>query len=325
MILGLTVLLAASLAAPHALDLRQATPTSAVAVWLSALALRALIVLFVAMYLVLYLPETDAFVGLTRWCWHAVMPLLTTHLGLDGHRVGDTAVFLPAVVLTASLVSVTVGVARAARAVRRMLTHAALGPGPSDSLIVGGADVVVAAAGIARPRLLVSAGALTQLDDEELAAGLEHERGHIARHHSYLLVMAEICRGFARFLPGTRRVMLELSFHLERDADRWALARHHDPFALASAICKAAAGRIASGPALAPLTGSSGVTDRLDELVSRPTTPSVGGLRRLLVTTVAAVMVCVTVALASALPATAVAGVTQLAGAGPALAEPCQG
>ena len=324
MILGLTALLAVSIAAPHVVNLRHASPTAAVAVWFSALALRALSVLFVAMYLVLYLPETQAFVALTHWCWHAVLPLLTTHLGLDGHRVGDTAVLVPAVVLSASLVSAAFGVIRAARAVRRLLTHASLGPGPSDSLIVGGADVVVAAAGIARPRLLVSAGALTVLDDEELAAGLDHERGHIARRHRYLLVGAEICRGVARFLPGTRRVMQELTFHLERDADRWALARRHDPLALASAICKAATGRMTIGPALASLSGSSGVADRLDELV-QPGDGTTGRFSRLLVSAAAVALVSVTVALTAALPATAVAGVGQLTGAGPALSEPCEG
>ena len=306
----LTLLVAGGILAPHGLGLRRASPAVAAAIWLSALAVRALTVVYLAMYLVLLLPATEAFVAVTHWCWHTVIPLLTTHLGLDGHRIGDTAVILPAVVLAASLVSVTFGVVRAARAVRRLLINASLGPGPSDSLIVGGAEVMVAAAGIARPRIVVSAGALTVLDDEELAAGLDHERGHIERHHRFLFVFAELCRGLARFLPGTRRVMTELTFHLERDADRWALARRHDPFALASAICKAATARAASGLALASLSGSAGVTDRLNELVDGPS-GDVTRSDRVLLRCAAYALVSMALALAAMLPAMVAAGVGQ--------------
>ncbi|MBA2637842.1 MAG: M56 family metallopeptidase [Solirubrobacterales bacterium] len=311
----LTVLVAGGILAPHGLGLRRAAPAIAATIWLAALALRALTVVYLAMYLLMFLPATEAFVAVTHWCWHTVIPLLTTHLGLDGHRIGDTAVILPAVVVAASLVSVTFGVVRAARAVRRLLTSTSLGPGPSDSLIVGGAEVVVAAAGISRPRIVVSAGALTALDDEELAAGLDHERGHIERHHRFVFVFAELCRGLARFLPGTRQVMSELTFHLERDADRWALARRHDPFALASAICKAATARATNGLALTSLSGSSSVTDRLDELVDGPARDP-ARLERALLRGTAWALVSLALALAAVLPATAVAAGGQ-AGDGP--------
>lgn len=304
----LAVLVAGGILAPHGLRLRQAAPAVAATIWLAALALRALSVVYLAMYLVLFVPATEAFVAVTHWCWHTVIPLLTTHLGFDGHRIGDTAVVLPAVVVAASLVSVAFGVVRAARAVRRLLASTSLGPGPSDSVIVGGAEVMVAAAGIARPRIVVSAGALTALDDEELAAGLDHERGHIERHHRFLFVFAELCRGLARFLPGTRQVMSELAFHLERDADRWALERRHDPFALASAICKVATARATSGLALASLAGSAGVAERLDELVDGPSHPS-GRLERLVLRGSAYALVAMALALALVLPATAAAGV----------------
>lgn len=309
----MTALLAASLVggivAPHGPGLRRASPSAAAAIWMAALMLRALTVVYLAIYLVLFLPTTQAFAELTQWCLHAVVPLLADHLGLDGHRLGDTAVIVPAVVVAASLVSVTFGIVRAAAAVRRLLLKTALGPGPSETLIVGGTEVMVAAAGISRPRIVVSVGALTVLDDEELAAGLEHERGHIQRHHRFLFVFAELCRGVARFLPGTRRVMSELTFHLERDADRWALERRHDPFALASAICKAATARATSGFALVPLSGSSGVTERLDELVAGPAGDRV--VRRLLLRGAALTLFSMAIALAVALPATAIAGVEQ--------------
>jgi beta-lactamase regulating signal transducer with metallopeptidase domain len=157
--------------------------------------------------------------------------------------------------------------------------------------------------------VIVSAGALTQLDDEELAAGLEHERGHIARRHRYILVGAELCRAVAWLIPGSRRAVDQLAFHLERDADRWALRRRHDRLALASAICKAATTRTAASPAFAPL-GGSGVAERLDQLtgVAEP----VVGRRAVAVNVLAAALVALTLGLALTVPATVRAGVHSL-------------
>lgn len=136
-----------------------------------------------------------------------------------------------------------VGVVRAARTVHRLLKRHALRPGPRESVIVGGAEVLLAAAGMRRPRVLVSAGALIALDDAELSAGPDHERGHIARRHRYLLVLAQLLYALGRLVPGSRQALRELSFHLERDADRWSLARRNDRQALARVITKAATSR----------------------------------------------------------------------------------
>ena len=59
----LTLLLAGGILAPHGLELRRASPAVAAAIWLSALALRASTVAYLAMYLVLFLPATEAFVA----------------------------------------------------------------------------------------------------------------------------------------------------------------------------------------------------------------------------------------------------------------------
>jgi len=287
----------ATIALPHLLDLRRAEPGAAIVLWCASLALRALLAVFVALWLVLYLPATQLFAVIAHWCWHGVLPLLTTHMGLSGHSVADAAIALPSVLLAVSLMWVGLGVWRVARAVRRIVSTSAIGAGPHDSVIVCGSEVLVAAAGLTRPQVLISAGALTQLDDEELAAALDHERGHIARRHRYLLMHAEACRALARFVPGTRLAVLELAFHLERDADRWAL-RGHDRFALASAILKAAASR-GPGPvtaALASLTGACNVEARLGELVEQPDNPQ---RRRNLTRAVAGAALIVTVGIAA--------------------------
>lgn len=306
----LTSALILALVLPHLLPLSTASPSVAATIWLSTLALRALTVLFLALYFVLFFPNTEAFSAITHWCWHTVLPLVTTHMGLDGHRIGDAAIIVPPFVLAFSAVSVGVGVFRAARAVHGMLVRSSLGQGPRDSLIVGGAGVLLAAAGITRPRVLVSAGALTALDDDELAAGLDHERAHIVRRHRFVLVFAEMMRAFARFLPGTGSTLGELRFHLERDADRWAVAQSHDPHALASAICKAATTRGSAVPGLALLSGHGHATRRVDELIE-PNSRRPGRVARRSLALAAAVMVCFTLAIAVSVPAVALAGIQQ--------------
>jgi len=312
MTVAVAMLIVVGIVLPHVLRLERSTPAAAATLWLASLALRALSAVFVVLYLTFFLPGTDLFATLTHWCWHTVLPFLTAHLGLDGHNVGDVATLLPGFVVMFSLFSVTFGVFRAARAVRRFLARDTLGPGPSDSLIVAGPDVVLAAAGLTRPRVVVSAGALLELDDEELAAGLDHEHGHIARRHRFLLVFAELCHGIGRFVPGSRRAIRELAFHLERDADRWALERSHDRYALASAILKAA-GAYSATSWVATSLGGSRTTVRLGQLTDEPAM----GVRRtfaLLLNTAAVVMVVATLAAAALVPSTALAGAQQLGG-----------
>lgn len=307
MSLLLACLAGISVTAPHLLRLEGAAPAPAAAIWLAALCLRALIAVFIAVFVILYLPTTALFDLATHWCWHAVVPLMATHLGLNGHDVGDAALLAPSLTLAASLGSVSLGLWRAARSVRTWIRRMSVGPGPQQSLIVGEHDVVVAAAGLRRPQIIVSAGALTAFDDEELAASLAHERGHIAHRHHVVLLIAEMCRSLARFLPGTRRAMAELVFHLERDADRWAVGQRHDPAALASAICKAALRR-AAGAVLA-LSGR-GVTRRVRQLLDARRTPP---RRQRYPCVVAGSMIAVVLALAAALPSATLAGVQQAA------------
>lgn len=301
-------LVGVAIAAPHVLRLDRAHPATAAVIWLAAVYLRALVALFVALFIVLYIPTTTLFDAVTHWCWHAALPVVTSHLGLSGHSVGDIALLAPVFALAVSLLSVCVGLWRATRMISAWVRRTSIGPGPRESLIVGEHDIVVAAAGLRRPRVIVSAGALTSFDDEELAASLDHEHGHIARAHRFVLVTAEIGRSLARMLPGTRRAVAELTFHLERDADRWALDRMHDPAALASAICKAAQPRTSPAAALLTLSGGA-VTRRVRQLLESASTPR----RRARLDLLAATMVLLVAALGATLPAATLAAVDKAA------------
>lgn len=288
---------------PHLLPLERVHPGTAAAVWSAALVLRALAVVAAALSLVWALPASEVFGLVTHWCWHAVLPFLAGHFGVNGHELGDVAALGPLVIVGTSLVWVAVGVWRAARALRAFLRGAAQGRGPRDSVLVADHGVVVAAAGLTRPTVVVSAGALAHLDDDELAAGLEHEHGHIQRRHRFVLLVAELCRAAARFLPGTRTATEELRFHLERDADQWAVRRNSDPLVLASAICKAGVHRLAFTPVLTPL-GGRGATRRVNQLLAQPGRPGrpTRGPKAL-----AALMVTLTVTAVAVLPVAALA------------------
>ena len=303
MVALIAVVVAAAIILPHTLRLDGAPPVVAAVMWFCALALRAVSVVFAAVFVILVLPGTGVFQAVTHWCWHAVIPLLAAHLGLDGHSLGDAALLVPALVLVASGFSVAYGIWKTARAVGR-LVRAGLPGGPSDSLIIPDPAILVAAAGLRRPAVVVSAGALTGLDDGELFASLEHEHGHIRRRHRWILVAAAICHALGRVMPGASTAHAELVFQLERDADGYAIRRHHAPSALASAICKAAQGAPRTSLVMTPLSGG-GAVRRVRELLDvEPPRPAPFGLR-----TLATAMAVLVLALVGLLPSATLAAV----------------
>lgn len=309
--LAALIAIAIAITLPHTLRLERVSPLPAIGIWLSALVLRALAAVFVVIVVLLDVPETELFAALTQWCWHTVLPLIATHLGLSGHQLGDAATIAPAFALAVSSLSLMWALDRARRAVRQMLETRALGHGPHGSVIVGGADVLVAAAGLTRPRVVVSAGALTGLDDEELAAGVAHEHGHIARSHRFVLLFGQVCCAVARFVPGTRHALADLAFALERDADEYALQARHDRRALASAICKSAVSRSAA-PALMALGGSGKTVERV-RLLLQGDGRAPRGLRSRLASALAVMMASLAIAATVSLPFATAASISSLA------------
>jgi len=306
MTIALAAIVATGIVLPHLLRLHRVAPVTAGVLWLTSLSLRALAGLVALTFLLFFLPRTAVFESLTHWCLHTVMPGFADGLDVEGHGIGDLTLFLPGVALALSLLVACVRTVRSARAARLLVERHELGRGPRGSVIVSGPEVVFAVAGLAHPRIVVSAGALASLDDAELAAALDHERGHIARRHRFVMLAATALSALAWMIPGSRRAVREIAFHLERDADRWALERTDDRLALASVICKAAVSADPSGsPAMASLS-QTGVRERLGQLLDdqprRPSDPVTAALNVL-----AAVMVAFTLLLAAALPAAAAA------------------
>jgi Zn-dependent protease with chaperone function len=284
---------------PHALRLQQVRPVTAVVLWVSSLALRALNSVLAVILLLFFLPRTGLFNAVTHWCLEVAWPLIRGGVHIEGHGVADLALFVPGIALAASLLFMCHRTARNARQARHLLAHDVLGNGPGGSLIVGGPDVLFAVAGLLHPRIVVSAGALTCLDDDELEAALNHERAHIVRRHRFIVLFAV---AFA-----AHRALRELAFHLERDADRWALRQRNDRLALASVICKAATAAPPATPAFASL-GSSGVRERLSQLLDDHPEGHHGPIAAAL-NALATAMVIGTLLLTAMVPAAAVAGV----------------
>jgi hypothetical protein len=238
---------------PHLLRFEGANPGAAVVLWGAALGLRALVVVGTVAGALVLLHPAQLMRAFADW------PCAPHH-----HVAGHALAAAGGLALSLSLVWALARVAQATLAVRRLIRRP-LGRGPQGSVIVGGDDVVLAVAGLTRPTLVVSAGALARLDDAELSAAIAHERAHIRRRHRFVLLFAELCRVLGRPLPGTAHAVRELRFQLERDADRSAVRDRADRLALASAICKAATGA-ASRAGMAAL-GGDGTAARVRELL----------------------------------------------------------
>ena len=260
-------LLALSIAAPHVLPLQRVAPTSAAAVWFLALCLRALSASAVAFYLLVYMPQTDRFAAASDWCLDFTLPFVSTEVHFSALPVVQAAVALPATALAGSLLTAVSALVRARLHARRVVKRLAVGEGPMGSTVLASEGIVMGVTRTGPARLLVSDAALATLDSEELHAGLQHELGHLRRSHRPVLLAASLLRALARWQPGTRAAYRELCFSLERDADEYALDQTRNPLALASAICKAAAGQGAAAPLMA-LHGRSRLALRLDYLMA---------------------------------------------------------
>ncbi len=288
---------------PALLPLDKAAPLAAAGAWLSAVAARAILVLILALVVMFYAPA-PLIGAIGHWCVTVPLPFAGLEFAATGHLLAQVVVVTPTVIATASLCLALAGAWREARHVRRRLESDLLWIAPGDAAVIAGDGVFVATAGISKPRLVLSTGALVTLDDDELAASLAHERGHIRRGHRFVLLASDVLMGLARFVPRARSARPEIVYHLERDADQWALRRNHDPVVLARAICKAAL-----TPAAAPaLTGlATGRTVRRVETLLRADR----GLapRRQAITGMSVGLALTCLLALSTLPATAAAGV----------------
>jgi len=275
------LLLLAALAAPYALPLERVSPAAAGAVWLAVLALRALIVLGLALSALLLLPATHLFHRVTDWSGYEIIGSL--HLDLSGESIAHGAALGPAALLVLSLLVFAVTLARGAVTLQGELRRRALGRGPLGSVVIADKSLVVAVPGVGRARIILSAPVLAELDEDELETCLAHEAAHLRRRHRLFGLLAASLAVVARPIPGAGGAERGLRLSLERDADEYAVDRTGAPLALASAICKLAgapATAFARGPLAFGLDGARAARARLDGLMAGGRSRERAGLER---------------------------------------------
>jgi Zn-dependent protease with chaperone function len=109
------------------------------------------------------------------------------------------------------------------------------GIAPPDPTILDRREPVLLCAGIDRPALIVSTGALDRLTDVELEAALVHELSHVVHRDALAGWILMLIRTLAFFSPAAQIVGRQLVHEFEYRADL-AVTTNGDPAALARAI-----------------------------------------------------------------------------------------
>lgn len=267
------VVVLVALAVPHALPLERVNPVAATAVWLAALALRALLALGLALAALLLLPGTGLFATISGWSVHGFVGSL--HVDLSGDPVAHLAALSPPALVMLAVAGFAASLARGAFTLRRDLSRLLLGAGPAGSVVIADRQLLVAVPTFGRGRILLSQRALAELDAAELETCLAHEHGHLRRRHRMLGVFGRCLRAIAWPIPGGAAARRGLLLSLERDADEYAVAETGKPLALASAICKIAGASALDGRGATAMgaAGAGAPWARLDSLME-------GGRRR---------------------------------------------
>jgi Zn-dependent protease with chaperone function len=140
------------------------------------------------------------------------------------------------IVVGAVLMTVIVGAARARERHRRLLDLLA-----TTSSAYPGTDLLCEERAVAyclpgrHPRIVISEGTKRLLTSGQLAAVIEHERGHIHAHHGLVLLPMDALRKVFGWIPYARLAPREIAALLEMSADDYS-SRRNDPFQLAAAL-----------------------------------------------------------------------------------------
>lgn len=204
-------------------------PRLAIAAWLTALVtVLGSSIAAVALLLIEIAGHWDSPDALITSCLERLHAILLGHAGWPARIMATAAV----VVAIASVVAIGV---RAGCALRRMRAHTFA---HADAVrLVGrsnGSDVVVieapepAAYCVAGrpPAIVVTSGALTALNEAELAAVVAHERAHLDGRHAYIVA---VVRGLTAALPRVglfTSAATHIDYLLEMCADDAAARRH---------------------------------------------------------------------------------------------------
>jgi Zn-dependent protease with chaperone function len=143
------------------------------------------------------------------------------------------SVTLAALVLT---VRAALRQVRAARRFQRALPLAAVASAPTGVIVVDDPRPLAFCAGLLRPRVYISRGALAMLEPAEREAVLAHEAHHARRRDPLRLLVARALGDGMFFLPVMRRLADRYAALAEVAADDAAVRAMRSPRPLASAL-----------------------------------------------------------------------------------------
>ena len=219
--------------------------------------------------------------GLSPWAGSlpaAIGAVVTGRPALDPVRGDHWAALTLAGVLAAELLGVLLlSWVRTARVRRRhrALLELVLQPSaelPDARLVDHPAPVAFCIPG-ARPLLVLSSGMVAELDEEQLAAVVAHERAHLREHHHLLLLPFVAWEAALPVLPAAARAHAAVRELVEMRADDVALAALPGPGArrtLAGAIVAAAGSAGGDVPSGALAVTGGAVGSRVVRLLEAP-------------------------------------------------------
>jgi Zn-dependent protease with chaperone function len=165
--------------------------------------------------------------------WRFSSHATSHHVAILGQRLSYPAANVGAVIVLALAVLggiVTAialfGAARELSAARRLARGLAqLRPDPHDGvLVIEDEHADAFCAGLFRPRVYITTGALAKLDEQSLNAVLVHERHHARRRDPLRLAAGRVMARSLFFLPGVRELRQGQQMLTEVSADESALA-----------------------------------------------------------------------------------------------------
>jgi Zn-dependent protease with chaperone function len=135
---------------------------------------------------------------------------------------------------------------------------------PGTDLISDSRTVAYCVPGV-HPRIVLSEGTLRLLGPSEIAAVIEHERGHAQERHGLVMLPMLGLKNLFRWVPYARLAPREIATLLEMSADDYS-TRRYDPLTLAGALVDMAASGCA--PRCALSAAGSDVPQRVNRLLS---------------------------------------------------------
>lgn len=179
------------------------------------------------------------------------VPLFTVHATVEhlfkaevvGFPPGDPGLVFLLLLSIGSVVPMVLAagslpqVARSARLISALTaTGERRGVGPSTVLVLPTDDLLIFTAGLVRPSIFVSTGAINALTTQQMEAALLHEEAHIAAHDTRWRTGVSVLATAYTFIPRLRSSILALQNDAEIRADRRAVSYGASRLALFDAL-----------------------------------------------------------------------------------------